>query len=896
MKRDAIASIALPAGDPMAHAGAEGRGTSPPTAAAPDAWRVIGTAVRSLGYPGVIGLGAALHVSMTHAGAPVTASAYLSVALGALAVMALERGFPHRRTWRATASTYRTDILYLVLVQMSLPVVLALLASLGLRSLVEHAPAGLWPHAWPLGVQAVLMIIIADGLRYWLHVAAHRYPTLWRLHAVHHSPGNLYWLNVARFHPLEKSLQYLLDTLPFVLVGVHQEVIALYLVFYALNGFLQHCNIELRLGWLNYVVSGPELHRWHHSRLPAESAVNFGNNLIIWDLLFGTRFLPEHRTVRDVGLLNRNYPESIGGQLKAPFVHGIDRHEADLPTWRELAINLLIHLRMLIMRLWTRRAFLVATSHPRRAQLKVLKRILSANRTSQFCKDHGVSADTRYRDFRRRVPIQNYETLRPYIDTHVRTGTAQLTSKAPLMYARTSGTTGVPKYVPVLPAALEDLRRAQTLATLAQYQAVSGAFAGRLLVIASPAVEGHLDNGTPVGSASGQILRAMPAIVRDKYVIPPEVFDIEDYDLKYQLILHMAVCEKNISAAGTSNPSTFLKLAAVLAQRRTEILRDIEYGTFGRLNELPRHVRDAVLPRLQCSESRLRELRCLLTGECPAFRDLWPRLRLVVTWTGGSCGIALDSVRAQLPATTRVMELGYISSEFRGTIVLKPDSASGVPTLHQNFFEFVEKQRWERGERQFCMLDELEIGSEYYVIVTTPSGLYRYFMNDIVRVTGRFRSTPTIEFLQKGRGVTNITGEKLYESQVIEAVKQAEKELGFTSRFFLMLADANQMVYRLLLEMPETASVDLDRIAGTVDRWLGRLNVEYAHKRASGRLNSVELLGLTPGSGEAHKRFCITHGQRDCQFKTLVLQYQHELSFPYRSFSLETQPKRERAC
>ena len=58
--------------------------------------------------------------------------------------------------------------------------------------------------------------------------------------------------------------------------------------------------------------------------------------------------------------------------------------------------------------------------------------------------------------------------------------------------------------------------------------------------------------------------------------------------------------------------------------------------------------------------------------------------------------------------------------------------------------------------------------------MSTQTGLYRYFMNDIVRVTGKFHETPTIQFVQKGKGVTNITGEKLYESQVIQAVLSAE--------------------------------------------------------------------------------------------------------------------------
>ena len=127
------------------------------------------------------------------------------------------------------------------------------------------------------------MLLSADFLRYWLHRAYHEVAFMWPFHAVHHSPHKLYWMNVNRFHPLDKASQYIFDAMPFVLLGVSEEVLALYFVFYAVNGFFQHCNIDVRLGVLNYVVSGPELHRWRHSIHPEESNQNYGNNLIVWD-------------------------------------------------------------------------------------------------------------------------------------------------------------------------------------------------------------------------------------------------------------------------------------------------------------------------------------------------------------------------------------------------------------------------------------------------------------------------------------------------------------------------------------------------------------------------------------------------------------------------------------
>lgn len=102
-------------------------------------------------------------------------------------------------------------------------------------------------------------------------------------------------------------------------IGVPAPVIGLAIVFVQINGLFQHANINIKLGWLNLIFSGPELHRWHHSKVVSESDNNFGNNVIIWDLLFGSYFLPKHRQVGVLGLLNPDYPKRFWAQAKAPF-------------------------------------------------------------------------------------------------------------------------------------------------------------------------------------------------------------------------------------------------------------------------------------------------------------------------------------------------------------------------------------------------------------------------------------------------------------------------------------------------------------------------------------------------------------------------------------------------
>jgi len=288
--------------------------------------------LRRSAYPAVMALAFAVHFALHRtSGTNVVVSAYVAATLGAAAVTLLEFVIPYERSWQPKWNDVKNDLAFMVAVQMLLPVALSMGVAVTLLRWAKEfqlSAVALWPAHWPVAAQVVLMLLSAELLRYWLHVASHNTELLWRLHAVHHSPKKLYWLNVGRFHPIEKALQYLFDALPFVVLGVAEEILALYFVFYAVNGFFQHSNVDARYGILNYVVSGAELHRWHHSKLVEESNRNYGNNLIVWDLVFGSWFLPVGKKVGELGLVNPAYPEDFLSQMATPLTPGLDKRRA----------------------------------------------------------------------------------------------------------------------------------------------------------------------------------------------------------------------------------------------------------------------------------------------------------------------------------------------------------------------------------------------------------------------------------------------------------------------------------------------------------------------------------------------------------------------------------------
>jgi hypothetical protein len=275
----------------------------------------------------------------------------------------------------------------------------------------------------------------------------------------------------------------------------------------------------------------------------------------------------------------------------------------------------------------------------------------------------------------------------------------------------------------------------------------------------------------------------------------------------------------------------------------------------------------------------VRELRARAERAEPGVADLWPELAGVVTWTGGSCALAADVVRQALPAGARLIEAGYVASEFRGTVTVDVDRSLALPLLGDVFFEFVPAEAWDAGRRETLLLHELEEGQDYQLIATTRAGLYRYFINDVVRAGPRICATPSLAFIRKGRGVTSITGEKLTEAQVNEALQQVARGFGLAVGFHLFLGDETEVVYRALIEAE--GPVDRRRLGEALDEALQRLYIEYASKRTSGRLKPLQAIGLTAGAGDAYRRWSIARGQRDAQFKALTLQYCRECAFDF---------------
>lgn len=273
-------------------------------------------------WPGLYGLGLLGAGAAFASSAPLLSFnlAYLSVAL---AIAVFERWMPHEPRWLEDDGETPCNLAHTLLTKGSAQVVAAAAASVPMAAAMVvqpsmHGALGLWPAHWPLLAQVVLALVVAELGLYAAHRSAHEWPPLWRFHALHHSVRRLWVVNTGRFHAMDSAFKAVLGQLLLYLLGAPVAVFAWVGAVTAITGLLTHCNIALRTGWLDRVFSTSALHRWHHSRVPSEGNRNYGENIVLWDLLFGTWFNPPCRPPADIGIDGRIAPGFLA-QLMQPF-------------------------------------------------------------------------------------------------------------------------------------------------------------------------------------------------------------------------------------------------------------------------------------------------------------------------------------------------------------------------------------------------------------------------------------------------------------------------------------------------------------------------------------------------------------------------------------------------
>jgi hypothetical protein len=189
------------------------------------------------------------------------------------------------------------------------------------------------------------------------------------------------------------------------------------------------------------------------------------------------------------------------------------------------------------------------------------------------------------------------------------------------------------------------------------------------------------------------------------------------------------------------------------------------------------------------------------------------------------------------------------------SIPLADEVPEGVLDIDNNFYEFIPAEEIDNWSGPAPLGHELEVGKKYFILLSTPSGFFRYNICDVVEVTDYVGQAPVICFLNKGTHISSLVGEKLSEHNVVQAMAQASKTIGWEEEqcYEMVLSPqwADPPFYRLNIDGGAFAGPEAQeqqrKLAEGFDRALIELNIEYKSKRKSGRLGPVRLRMLAPG-------------------------------------------------
>jgi len=493
----------------------------------------------------------------------------------------------------------------------------------------------------------------------------------------------------------------------------------------------------------------------------------------------------------------------------------------------------------------------------RRIQHELLFSWLRRCRHTRFGRDHGFGEIQSLTDYRRRIRVSPYSAFAPYIDAVARGEMEALFPPEERVerFTVTTGSTGVPKLNPVTPTWLREYRRSWDLwggKMLCDHMSKVG---GKILQVIGSWDMGRTPGGIPISMVSALLARHQQPLVRPFYAVPHEVTDIRDPVARYYATMRLGLAER-IGLIVLMNPGSLLRLAHIADAHRESLIRDIHNGTLSPSFDIPEAIRRRLLPRIASPDPRrARELEQIIerTGRLYP-KDYWPQ-PIIACWLGGTAGYQ-SKYLPEYFGNSPLRDQGLVSSEGRHTIPFEDHKPEGVLAINNGFYEFVPVDEAQAADPEALEGHELEVDRDYYLVMTTFSGYFRFNIGDIVRCRGFLGEAPILEFLQKGDRCGDLEGEKVTEHQFLEAASLAAREQGL--RLGLVTAvptrPADELpCYEIVVEQgdfPDRESAR--RFLELADRMLAERNFLYSARRREGVLGPLKLLQIPTGEWTRH--------------------------------------------
>lgn len=513
------------------------------------------------------------------------------------------------------------------------------------------------------------------------------------------------------------------------------------------------------------------------------------------------------------------------------------------------------------------------SSHaPMRENEALLKKIIRSNRRTEYGRAHHFSEIRSIEDFRKNVPVSAYEDFAPFIERMKNGEKNLLTSSRVLGYSRTSGSSGVPKYIPATTASLKAYVRytwTRALALGAQALKKEGKpFHPGRGVYLSPATNETLPNGLPCSNIAEIGAREYGLFYPFILTVPTKrLFDMHDGDYIYN-IYRFALMDEDVTFIFSVFFSINVSQLAYLQKNWRVIVDDIEKGTISESIPLKPEVRRELSALIRPMPERANYLRRQFEQgfDDTLFRRIWPHLTVI-------CGIGNASFQ---PASdyVRRFSLGvpfdfsiYGASEGLVAACWQLENTDMQLLTDSCFYEFLPADVDPGDPVRLLTLDQLEAGQKYEVLITTQAGLYRYHLKDVIEVKGFRNRVPLISFVYRKGQLFNIAGEKFSEEDARKTIEMLEKAHGVTVDHWLFYQDDSVMPSRYSLVVESDAELDWDACIDELEGYMGVCNKRYPSQREKAFISRLIVQRQQPGTHDAWGARCVEQGASAAQIK-----------------------------
>jgi hypothetical protein len=457
----------------------------------------------------------------------------------------------------------------------------------------------------------------------------------------------------------------------------------------------------------------------------------------------------------------------------------------------------------------------------------VLRDILGRNATCEYGRRYRFAMIDDIVAYQTRVPMVTYDDLRGDIERIARGDSAVLTTAPVAVFEETGGSAGGAKRIPYTAASFVEFQAGLLPWLHAIGNAVPDALSGPAYWSISPACRraGATAGGIPIGLTSDAAYfgEAIAQRIAASLVVPPPVGVLEDVALWRRLTLLCLVMCEDLRLISVWSPTFLLDLIDALTARPDTVIRDVAAGVDAATRRI---CAQAAITLPAPNGARARAFERVLRSRPNDWRGLWPRLVFISCWDQGQAGPYAEEIRRQFPGVL-VQGKGLLATEGLVSIPWQRDQAP-VLALNSGFYEFLDD------DGVAHVADDVDVGADYELLMTTSSGLYRYRIGDRVRIAGMIERSPTIEFLGRSGVSCDLVGEKLEESFVAGVMRN------LPVRFRMLVPNDTRRGYALILDAGEIGAEACAGVAASVDDSLQR-NPQYQYARKLGQLAPLQV-------------------------------------------------------